>query len=170
MISASSPWNSLEIAKLAVGFLTPILLFTLGLVVTRAARRIKNAQWASRKLIERRIELHKEMAPKLNDLYCFFATVGHFRDIIPPDALKAKRELDKLFFQNEQLFSSEFSNLTGWICVPHLRCAASLRRFRRFRTAGDVPRLRTAAQPSGGCADGRETGCLGCGGGAAGRS
>jgi hypothetical protein len=126
MISASSPWNSLEIAKLAVGFLTPVLLFALGIVVTRAARRIENAQWASRKLIERRIELHKDMAPKLNDLYCFFATVGHFRDITPPDALKVKRELDKLFFQNEQLFSPEFgSRYNRFIdsCFKHSRFA-----------------------------------------------
>jgi len=108
MVDVASPWNSLEVAKLAVGILTPLLLFVLSLVVTRAARRIENAQWASQKLIERRIELHKEMAPKINDLYCFFTTVGHFRDITPAGAITTKRELDKLFFWNEYLFSPEF--------------------------------------------------------------
>jgi hypothetical protein len=75
---ASSSWNSYATASLVVAFLTPLLLFTLGLIVTRAARRIENAQWASRKLIERRLELRKEMAPVLNDVYCFFTTRGHF--------------------------------------------------------------------------------------------
>jgi hypothetical protein len=106
--NASSPWNSYTIASLGVAFLTPLLLFSLGLIVTRAARRIEDAQWAGRKLIERRLELHKEMAPILNDVYCFFTTRGHFRDITPLDALEKKRQLDKLFHTNNKLFSSEF--------------------------------------------------------------
>ncbi len=108
MIDAASPWNSLEVAKLAIAILTPILLTLLGLIVTRAARRIENVQWTNQKLIERRIELHKEMAPKINDLFCFFATVGHFTDITPPDAIKIRRELDRIFSWNEHLFSVKF--------------------------------------------------------------
>jgi hypothetical protein len=105
---ASSPWNSFTVASLVIAFLTPVLLFALGVIVTRAARRIEDAQWAGRKLIERRLELHKEMAPVLNDVYCFFATRGHFREITPPDALDKKRQLDKLFHTNKNLFSAEF--------------------------------------------------------------
>jgi hypothetical protein len=55
-------WNSLEIAKLAVGALTPIFLFILGYMVTNAARRVEQAQWANRKLIESRLELYERMA------------------------------------------------------------------------------------------------------------
>lgn len=96
MANAASPWNSYAVASLVVAFLTPLLLFSLGLVVTRAARRIENAQWASRKLIERRLELHKEMAPVLNDVYCFFTTRGHFREITPPAVLEKKRQLGQV--------------------------------------------------------------------------
>jgi hypothetical protein len=106
--NASSSWNSYAIVSLVAAFLTPLLLFLLGLIVARAARRIENAQWASRKIIERRLELHKEMAPILNDVYCFFTTRGHFRDITPPDALEKKRQLDKLFHTNKDLFSLKF--------------------------------------------------------------
>lgn len=104
----SAGWNSYAIVSLVAAFLTPVLLFLLGLMVARAARRIENAQWANRKLIERRLELHKEMAPVLNDVYCFFTTRGHFREITPPDALEMKRQLDKLFHTNRNLFSPEF--------------------------------------------------------------
>jgi hypothetical protein len=104
----AAEWNSLEIDKLAVGALTPIFLFVLGYMVTRAARRVEEAQWASRKLIERRLELHEEMAPKLNDLFCFFALVGHFREVTPPEAIERKRELDRTFHAYAPLFSPEF--------------------------------------------------------------
>jgi hypothetical protein len=101
-------WNSLEVAKLLVAALTPILLFVLGLIVSRAAHRVEDAQWANRNVIGQRLELFEEMAPKLNDLYCFFLLIGHFREVRPPEALALKRELDRTFYANAPLFSSEF--------------------------------------------------------------
>jgi hypothetical protein len=97
-----------EWIKLGASVLTPILVFALGVIVARAARTVEDAQWAGRKLVERRLALHEEMAPLLNDLLCFFACKGHFREIEPPAALAAKRKLDKTFFTNEQLFGADF--------------------------------------------------------------
>ena len=52
-----SPWNSLEVVKIVIGFLTPLILVGLGFVINRAARRVEDAQWANRKLIEQRLEV-----------------------------------------------------------------------------------------------------------------
>lgn len=101
-------WTSLEIAKLAVASLTPLLVLTIGLIVARSTRRIEQAQWASRTLIEKRLELLDRMAEPLNDLLCFFRLVGDFQAITPPDAIARKRKLDKLFFTHEALMSEEF--------------------------------------------------------------
>ena len=112
-------WNSLEIVQVAVSVLTPLAVAILGIIVTRAAkhaearavdaaRAAENAQWANRRAVERLIELHKEMAPLLNDLMCFFGMIGHFREIDPPDAIARKRQLDRIFFTNEHLFGSRF--------------------------------------------------------------
>jgi hypothetical protein len=103
-------WNSLEIAKLAVSILTPLLLVYLGYVVSRTARRVEQAQWANRKLIERRLELYNDMAPSLNDMYCFFALVGDFKAITPARAVALKRDLDKSFQVNQYLFSQRFAS------------------------------------------------------------
>jgi hypothetical protein len=110
-VLAASTWNSLEIAKLAVGILTPVLLVALGVLINRTARRVENAQWANRRVLDRRLELYDDMAEPLNDLYCFFHLVGGFREIDPPKALALKRELDKLFHVNRFLFSPRFSDL-----------------------------------------------------------
>jgi hypothetical protein len=108
-MTAASQWNSLEAVKLAVAVLTPLLLVGLGVVINRAARRVEEAQWAGRKLVERRLELYDAMAPLLNDLYCFFECVGTFRDVEPPKAVELKRELDKTFYVNRFLFTPPFS-------------------------------------------------------------
>ncbi len=97
----AAAWNSLEVAKLTVAALVPIIVFTLGWPITRAARRIDQEQWTNRKLIELRLELYAAMAPALNDLLCFFRLVGDFQVITPPEALKRKRMLDKAFYVNQ---------------------------------------------------------------------
>jgi hypothetical protein len=108
VVAQSSGWTSLEIVKLVVGSLTPIFLFVPDVMSTRAANRVEEAQWASRTLIERRLELHKEMAPRLNQLLRFFTWIGDFRIIDPPMAIRIKRELDRTFFANKQLFGPGF--------------------------------------------------------------
>ena len=103
-----SEWNSLEVAKLAVGVLTPLLLLGLGWVLNTRLKRIEHSQWSSQKFIEKRLALYEDMAPKLNDLFCFFSLVGNFRDISPPAAVALKRDLDKAFFVNRFLLSERF--------------------------------------------------------------
>jgi hypothetical protein len=99
----------LEIVKLAVAALTPILVLFFGVMVARAARRVEAAEWASRKVVERRLELYDKLAPLLNDLYCFFTAVGHFREITPAEALDSKRRADKFFFVNRYLMERAFA-------------------------------------------------------------
>jgi hypothetical protein len=113
LVAASSGWNSLEVAKLIVSAVTPIVVVGLGVVISRAARRLEHADWANRTLIERRLELYDKMAPLLNDLFCFFQFRGHFRDVEPPDAIAHKRQLDKIFYVNRFLMSEEFYRLYG---------------------------------------------------------
>src|SRR4051812_43380233 len=105
---AAAEWSSLEVAKLIVTASIPLVVVLLGLVVSRAARRVEDAQWANRKVIERRLDLYDEMATALNDLYCFFALVGTFREVDPPKAVARKRQLDKTFHVNEYLMGPEF--------------------------------------------------------------
>ncbi len=118
-MTGDAAWNSLEVVKLLVSLLTPIAVAVLGIVVGRASKRAEvaaaeaahaaeDAQWANRRAVERLIEIHKEMAPLLNDLLCFFRLIGHFRSIDPPELLLRKRKLDRLFFTNEHLFGESF--------------------------------------------------------------
>ncbi len=111
-------WTSLDLAQLAVSALTPLLVLFLTWAVSQRAKRADQAESreaaraaaadrANRRAVDRLVELHKEMAPLINDLYCFFTRVGHFREIDPPTLVTKKRQLDKLYFVNEYLFDVE---------------------------------------------------------------
>jgi hypothetical protein len=97
----ASDWSSLEIAKLAVGVMTPLLLVGLGVLINRTT-------WSKQKLVEKRLVVFEEMAPLLNDFFIFFKHEGHFLEIDPPRALQTKRDLDKEFYVNKFLFEPEF--------------------------------------------------------------
>ena len=104
----AAEWNSLELAKLVVGAATPILLAFIGIFVARAARRVEERQWLNQKLIERRLALYEEMAPKLNDIYASLTLRGHFKEVTPPEVIKRKRDVDRTFYAHAPLFSNDF--------------------------------------------------------------
>jgi len=103
-----SSWNSLEIAKLLVGALTPLMLALFGIYIHRITKRFEHLQWRSQKLIDKRLEIYDDLAPSFNDLLCYFTYVGSWRDLEPPRIVSMKRELDKKIHLAAPLFSEEF--------------------------------------------------------------
>jgi hypothetical protein len=87
-----------------------VVIVGLGVVVSRAARRVEHAEWINRTLVQRRLDVYDRMFPPLNDLYVFFRCVGHFRDLSPLEALARKRDADALFHRNRFLMSADFDD------------------------------------------------------------
>lgn len=104
-------WNSLEIVKLIVSLLTPLVILLVGIWVTRLAERFKAILWSNQKVIEKRIVIYDELAPLLNDLYCYFVFVGNWKELRPPQVLEMKRTLDKKVHVYAALFSPSFLKL-----------------------------------------------------------
>ena len=71
-----APWNSLEIAKLAVSLITPILVLILGIVINNS---IKNAERST----SLRSEIYKTVGGDLNDIYSYLAFVGGWKEYTP---------------------------------------------------------------------------------------
>jgi len=64
-------WNSLEIAKLVAGILTPIALAALGIYLHRLAKRFEYLQWRNQKLTEKD---YRCMTLLLQNSTIYFAT------------------------------------------------------------------------------------------------
>lgn len=101
-------WSGLEITKLVLSSITPILIVLIGYLLNNTLHRFENAQWANRKLVEHRLKLFDEIAPLLNDLFCFYTYVGNWKELSPPDIIECKRKLDKIVHINLALFSQDF--------------------------------------------------------------
>lgn len=119
-------WNSLEIAKLIISILTPIIIAFLAFRFNKIIKRLDKQQWINQKIVEKRVEIYDNIVPKLNDMLCFYCYVGNWKEISPMDIIRLKRELDKEINIYAPLFSNSlvdkynefihlcFKSFTGW--------------------------------------------------------
>jgi len=66
-----------------------------GLFFSQRLKRFEQLQWSNQKVIEKRLSIYDEIAPKLNRLLCFYTWVGIWKEISPEEVLKLKRDLDQ---------------------------------------------------------------------------
>jgi hypothetical protein len=124
--TAKTVWNSLEIVKIIISGLTPIIVVYLAFWFNRVIKKYEKNQWTNQKIIEKRIDIYDIIVPKLNDLLCFFSYIGNWKDITPPNIIEIKRFLDKQVYIYAPLFSENvlvkyndfidvcFEKFTGW--------------------------------------------------------
>jgi hypothetical protein len=89
-------WNSLEVAKLAISTLTPVLVLALGVVINKSVRAGAL-----------RSEIYKTVGGDLNAIYCYLLFVGGWKELTPVDIIDRKRTFDKAMFTYEPFFSKK---------------------------------------------------------------
>ena len=136
----TTPWNSLELAKLIISVLTPAAIAFLGIYVHHVSKRFEQAQWRSQKLIEKRLAIYDDLAPHFNDLLCYFTYIGCWKELKPEEVVSLKRNLDRKiylagplfpvsFFKACQTFQSLcFQTYGGWGVDARLRTSFGRRR------------------------------------------
>lgn len=81
-------WLDTGLLKLGLEAATPITVLIAGWMLKR--REQLNAE-----LIRKRIAIYEEVAPQANDILCFFAAVGRWRDMDPARVIDCKRRIDR---------------------------------------------------------------------------
>lgn len=140
LLASTTVWNSLEIAKLLVGVLTPVVVGGMGFWINSRLKQIEHFRWANQKVIEQRLTVFKVLSNPLNDLLCYFTYIGQWKEMTPPDIVKLKRELDKIAYVNAPLFPEGFLKChnafmtlcydthQGWGIDAHLRTLTDRRK------------------------------------------
>jgi hypothetical protein len=126
MDSTKTIWNSLEIIKVIISALTPIIVAYLVFRFNRVIKKYEKVQWTNQKIIEKRISIYDIIVPKLNDLLCYYCYIGNWKEITPKGIIETKRFLDKQLYIYAPLFSKDvlnkynalidvcFEKFTGW--------------------------------------------------------
>lgn len=69
--------------------------------------------YTNHEFIKARISLIQDYAKELNDIFCFFQTVGHFGELEPTAIVERKRKMENLAHINRRLFSDALFNAHG---------------------------------------------------------
>jgi hypothetical protein len=126
-------FNAIVIAQLTIQALTPIMTATIALVILILGTRLERSKQLHRSLLDKRMSLFEEIAPGLNDVYCFYQTVGHWSDLNPDEIIKRKRTIDRAVNVNRHLFRKHF-----WEVYKEFENA----HFEMFSSVGQPARLR----------------------------
>jgi len=107
-VGSKSVWNTLELAKLIVGALTPALLFWYGQQLVSEREQAAEGKEKYVQVVKKRVELWEKLAGNLNDVYCYFLYIGHWKALSAQEVVAKKREMDKLIYANRPFFSDDF--------------------------------------------------------------
>jgi hypothetical protein len=123
----------LEIAKLGVSALTPLITGLIGILVLRMGTRFEASRHLHQQLLKKRLDLFEEVAPRLNDIFCFYQAIGHWAELNPDEVIRRKRAIDRAIQVNRYLFRSDFWDAYQQFEKSH---------FEMFTAAGQPARLR----------------------------
>ena len=107
-MTTSADWNSLEVAKLAVSALTPLLVLVLTVVVNFRTKRLEQSWNEADRVAEKRVYLYDQIGIKANKIFCYVFFVGNWKETSPVDILALKRELDAAMHTYRPWFSDNF--------------------------------------------------------------
>lgn len=106
IIDLAKDWT--DYIKLVADVLGPLLTALFGYWIFQLTKKIEQSQWRSQKLIEKRIAIWDQVAPKINNVYCYCMRIGAWKDYSPQEVISWKRDIDQLIHINSPYFSSKF--------------------------------------------------------------
>lgn len=126
-----------DYASLLADFAGAIVTAFFGVWILKITKRIEHSQWRNQKVIEKRIAVWDEVAPRINDIYCYSMRVGRWKDVSPREVVEWKREVDKKVHTFASYFSPAFF---GCFMAFMNEC------FATFQGSGVDAKLRTRLQ------------------------
>jgi hypothetical protein len=105
MNTANNLWNSLEIVKILIAIISPLVIAFIGYKINSILLKIEKTQWINKTVVEWKIKIYEDITPDANDIYCFFMYIGDWKRISPLEIVEKKRRLDKVINLSSPIFS-----------------------------------------------------------------
>ncbi len=97
----------LEVIRTLSALAIPIVIAFLGYKLNRRVKELEASQWRNQELIKARLSYYQSLAPRLNDLLCYFTFIGKWKELTPTEVIALRREIDRDFYSALPLFSPE---------------------------------------------------------------
>jgi len=94
--------------KAISGVATPIVIAIIGFYLDRRQKTLEAKFDGQRDIFARRFLKYDEISSLCNDIYCFSALIGHYKNISPCDIIEKKRKLEALVFASLPVWGDNF--------------------------------------------------------------
>jgi len=98
--ASTSPWNSLEVSKLAASVLLPLVLLLLGVVFTKSEKHVEA-------LIDLRIKSYDSMKADINHIHCYINDIGTWKEDTPETITGFRRDAERELHEDEPIWSEK---------------------------------------------------------------
>ncbi|GJD30232.1 hypothetical protein PMNALOAF_1476 [Methylobacterium adhaesivum] len=99
--------DNLEITKIVISIATPIIGAALTILIAYVLIFTDKTKFLNSELIKQRIAIYKELAPAINEIYCFINFVGHWQTLTPDRIIERKRACDREMHIYRALFDKK---------------------------------------------------------------
>jgi len=107
----------LEVWKVLISILTPIVLVALTYVVNNSIQDRGEKLKREEQVLSEKQRIYSELGKKLNVIYIYAVDIGDFGSYSPPEIIKIKREADRQFYmylpywsENSKKLYEDFTN------------------------------------------------------------
>lgn len=121
-------WNSLEVWKLIISAITPLLVLGLGISIAHNQHRLEI-------LATSRLKSYDLMKDDLNRIHCFILDVGTWKEETPEKVIGYKRAVDRVMFEDRGIWSEK----TFAAYVDYMNAA-----FETYQGPGEDAHIRTS--------------------------
>ncbi|QRY81947.1 hypothetical protein JVX91_12870 [Pseudomonas sp. PDNC002] len=102
-----SVWNSLEVTKIVIAALTPIMVGCVGYLIQSEVADQAQERRTSERLVDRRLAVYDEIRLNLNRIYCFIDDVGTWKEETPEKIYAYRRQIHAVMHSNRAIWSSD---------------------------------------------------------------
>lgn len=88
-------------------FITPIVILILGIWAKNIATKHEHRTSLHNRIIEKRVDTYELIGKDLNDIFCFVARVGNWKQLTPDEVVSKKRTVDQLMYINRPYWSDK---------------------------------------------------------------
>ncbi|WP_191876492.1 hypothetical protein [Streptomyces filipinensis] len=103
----------LDVIKTAAAVAVPVVVVVVGHRLSMRLKLWEASQWRNQELIKARLQYYGQLAPMINDVMCYLTFVGRWKELTPPEVVKIKRDMDRMFFSVAPLFSQQAFDAYG---------------------------------------------------------
>lgn len=103
--------SNLEICKLIVSAIIPIIVVLFGFLLSRSATEVDSKKKYNENFhlytVERRLAVYDQIKLPLNNIYCYIEMVCDWREYSAQDIKNHRRYIQKIMYSNKGLWSEE---------------------------------------------------------------